>query len=347
MYKLEIFTDQMKYADSALIPDQTVELDFLTFEAFTVLSRPVNCKKGYFIHLTDGGALVCDGIVSDVQPATGTVTISVRPLQAVFDCEVYRSQITDVVSWIEQQITDQFIENQDDLQNRPVAIHKAVRAVYPIADTGTGDTINRLEVMTAALIAYGIVCLCWLDMEAMMIAVEICQPSDEITLEADKANVLDKTVTLGDSYGAANKMVVRRKVTNQETGEISYSGQSFYYLHPDGTIDQNNTDRITPVFWKLKDLDDSDTWDQEALEAAVEELTPQQYDNEIILLYAAEDNLVYPATIPIGTKAKIYLEGTVYKSILTGRILKSGTIELTFGQVRSMLTKKLIMERRR
>ena len=135
--------------------------------------------------------------------------------------------------------------------------------------------------------------------------------------------------------------------TNQETGEISHSGQSVYYLHPDGSIDQNNTDRITPVFWKLKDLDDSDTWDQEALEAAVEELTPQQYDNEIILLYAAEDNLVYPATIPIGTKAKIYLEGNVYKSILTGRILKSGTIELTFGQVRSMLTKKLIMERRR
>lgn len=346
MYNLEIFTDQMEYADAALIQEQEVELDYLTFDAFTILSTPVECKKGYYVHLTNGGSLVCDGIVSDVQPGTGTVSISVRPLQAVFDCEVFATPIQDVVSWLEQQIKAQFIENADALQTRPVAIHKAVRAVYPITDTGTGDTINLLDVMAAALTTYGIACLCWLDMETMMIAVEIHQPDEIVVLEADKANVLEKTVTLGDSYGAANKMVIRRRVEDSETGQVSYPDEAVYYLHPDGTVDGVDNNRITPVFWKLKNLDDGDSWDQEALAAATEELTPQQYDNEIILVYAEEDNLVYPATIPIGTKAVIYLNGVAYQSILTGRTMKAGTIKLTFGRVRLELTKKLIMERR-
>ena len=100
MYKLEIFTDQMEFADAALIAEQTVDLDFLTFDAFTLISTPVRCQKGYFVHVTSGGSLVCDGVVSDVQPGTGTVDISVRPLQAMFDCEVFTTPIDDVVTWL-------------------------------------------------------------------------------------------------------------------------------------------------------------------------------------------------------------------------------------------------------
>ena len=54
MYKLEIFTDQMDFADAALIQEQTVELDYLTFDAFTLEATPVCCRKGYFVHVTRG-----------------------------------------------------------------------------------------------------------------------------------------------------------------------------------------------------------------------------------------------------------------------------------------------------
>lgn len=345
MYKLEIFTDQMKFSDAALIQDQTVELDYLTFDAFTLLSTPVRCRKGYFVHVTCGGSLVCDGVVSDVQPGDGTVSISIRPLQAMFDCEVFMTPIQDVAAWLAQQITQQFVDNADVLQNRPVVVNQSARAAYPLA-TEDKDTVKLLDVMASALTTYGIVCDCRLDMAALKVAVNIYRPEGSRTLEANLPNVLGKSVTLGDSYGAANKMIVRRQVANAETGEVTYPEERVFYLHPDGTVDEKDSDRVTPVFWLMKTIEDSEDWEQEALEEAVKELSPQQYDNEIILQYAQQDALARPAEIPIGARTTIIVDGTTYQSILTGKTLGTGTIKLTFGQVRAELTKRLILERR-
>ena len=345
MYKLEIFTDKMEFSDAALIPEQTIELDYLTFDAFTLLSTPVNCQKGYFAHITSGSNLVCDGVVSDVQPGKGTMEISLRPLQAVFDCEVFGSPVSDAASWMEQQITEQFVNNEDVLQNRPIIVDQTVRTVYPLT-MGDKDTVKLLDVMATALTTYGIICDCAIDMAALKILVKIYQQPEEITLEAGLQNVLEKSVTLGDSYGAANKMIVRRSVTDQDSGEVTYPEQKIFYLHTNGTVDENNTDRIIPVFWVLKNLQDSDTWEQEALDTAIEGLTPQQYDNEIILKYSAQDQLISPGEIPIGTRALIYVDGVAYQSILTGKVIGAGTVELIFGQVRAALTKRLVLERR-
>lgn len=346
MYKLEIFTDQMDFADAALIQEQTVELDYLTFDAFTLEATPVCCRKGYFVHVTRGGSLVCDGVVSDVQPGDGTVSISVRPLQAMFDCEVFTTEIQDVAAWLAEQITQQFVSNVDTLQNRPVVVNRNARAAYPLA-TDDKDTMKLLDVMASALTTYGVVCDCRLDMEALKVAVEIYQPEESRTLEADLPNVLDRSVTLGDSYGAANKMIVRRQVTNQETGEVTHPEEKAFYLHPDGAVDENDADRITPVFWVMKTIEDGEDWEQEALAEAVKELSPQLYDNEIILQYAEQDALARPMEILIGARTKIIVDGTAYQSILTGKTLETGTVKLTFGQVRAELTKRLILERRR
>ncbi|MDY5007925.1 hypothetical protein [Candidatus Allofournierella merdipullorum] len=345
MYKLEIFTDQMKFSDASMVQEQTVDLDYLTFDAFTLVSTPVRCRKGYFVHVTSGGSLVCDGVVSDVQPGDGTVSISIRPLQAMFDCEVFTTTIQDVATWLGDQIAQQFVNNVDALQNRPVAVRKKTRDVYPLT-TEDKDTVKLLDVMASALTTYGIVCDCRLDMETLVVDVNIYRPEGSRTLEADLSNVLDKSVTLGDSYGAANKMVVRRQVTNEETGEVTYPEEKAFYLHPDGTVDEKDDDRVTPVFWLMKTIEDAEDWEQKALEEAVQELSPQQYDNEIILQYSEKDALARPAEMPIGARASIIVDGTTYQSILTGKTLETGTIKLVFGQVRAELTKRLILERR-
>lgn len=127
MYKLELFTEQMKNAGAAIIDAPTIDLDYITFDAFSVTSPAVPCKKGYFAHITNGRQLVADCIVSDVQPGVGTVEISMRPLQALFDVDVFASTITDVGSWLAQQITEQFVSNADTLQNRPVTVASTVR----------------------------------------------------------------------------------------------------------------------------------------------------------------------------------------------------------------------------
>lgn len=346
MYKLELFTEQMESASAAIIDTPTIDLDYLTFGAFSLTAPLISCKKGYFAHITNGNALVADCIVSDVQPGTGTVQISVRPLQALFDVEVFASPITDVATWLTQQITEQFVSNADTLQNRPVTVASTVRTAYPLTE-GNSETLVLTDIMAQALTTYGIFVDCYLDMKNKQIVVQIVPPGAAITLESGLSNVLDKEVTLGDSYGSTNKMVIRKQVTDEETGAVTYPDQVIYYLHPDGTVDATDSNRITPVFWTLANLADSDTWDQDAQDKAVETLTPEQYDNEIVLQYRAGDNLVQPEDIQIGTTATIMVDGTAYTSILTGRSLDAGTVTLTFGAVRVDLTKQLLLQRRK
>ena len=289
---------------------------------------------------------VADCIVSDVQPGTGTVQISVRPLQALFDVEVFASPITDVAAWLTQQITEQFVSNADTLQNRPVTVASTVRTAYPLTE-GDSETLVLTDIMAQALTTYGIFVDCYLDMKNKRVAVQIVPPGVSITLESGLPNVLDKEMTLGDSYGSTNKIVIRKQVTDEETGAVTYPDQVIYYLHPDGTVDTTDSNRITPVFWTLANLADSDTWDQDAQDKAVETLTPEQYDNEIILQYRAGDNLVRPEDIQIGTTATIMVDGTAYTSILTGRSIDAGTVTITFGAVRVDLTKQLLLQRRK
>ena len=165
-------------------------------------------------------------------------------------------------------------------------------------------------------------------------------------LEADLPNVLEREITLGDSYGSKNKYILRRTSTDQETGTVTVLEEKSYYLHPDGSVDDQNVDRITPVFWTLGKLENSETWDADALAQAVEALTPEQYDNEIRLTLRRDDKLVTPETLPIGTEATIYIGGQAYRSLLTGREWDGDTHCLVFGKVRVDLTKKLILQRR-
>lgn len=346
MYKLELFTEQMTFADAVEIDTPTIDLDYLTFNAFSVTAPTVSCQKGYFAHITQDSTTVADCIVSDVQPGTGTVSISMRPLQALFDVDVFASPIPDAASWLLQQIQAQFVSNEDTLQNRPVSIANTVRAVYPLTVAEDEDTLNLIDIMAQALTTYGIYVDAHLDFKTKQIVVKIVPPAAQRTFEADLDNVLDKSITLGDSYGSANKMVIRKRVTNQETEEVTYPSQTVFYLHPDGTVDTTDDNRITPVFWTLATLDDSETWDQDALDQAVETLSPQQYDNEITLQYRTEDALVNPEQAQIGTPCTIYTGGLAYTSILTGRSVGPGTVTLTFGAVRISLTKKLILQRR-
>lgn len=345
MYKLELFNEQLSFADATEIDTPAIDLDYLTFGAFQLTVPEVSCKKGYFAHITEGSALVADCIVSDVQPGVGTVSLSLRPLQALFDVEVFTSPIPDAAAWLLDQIQQQFVSNADTLQNRPVQISSTVRTAYPLT-VGTDETLNLIDIMAQALTTYGIYLDAYLDMRSMQIVVQIVPPAAAITLEADLDNVLEKSITLGDSYGSANKMIIRKAVTDSETQETTYPSQTSFYLHPDGTVDATDDNRIKPVFWKLANLGDSETWDQDALDQAVQELTPEQYDNEIELTYRTGDALVQPESIQIGTPATIYTGGLAYSSILTGITLGAGTIKLTFGAVRVALTKQLILQRR-
>lgn len=340
MYKFEIFDDQMAYASVAMISqNQAIEQDHLAYDAYTVtVPKSIPCKKGWYTHITDGATVMADGIVSDVQPGDGTMSISIRPLAALFDAEIYESSaIADCISWLAAAIDAQFVSNPDTAQNRPVVLHQTLsRAALPLSiEPGV---VNLLSIIKRALTTHRVVVDCRLDLSLRKVVVAIYQEITELTLEADLPNVINSPkITLGGSYGAANKAILR-----QVDAEGNLLNTYTYYLHTDGSVSDVDTDRVTPVFWVIQDIG------QDEVPAAVAGglLGPKQYDNEIILTYRTGDRIARPMELPIGARVVVWYEGQPYISLLTGRTIHAGKVDLMLGQVRMALTKRLILERR-
>lgn len=350
MYKAEFFAQDFTFAAAYLLDeaDTVLTLDYLTMDKCS-LDLPVRktpVKKGDFCRVSRvGGTVLADFTVADCSCEESDCTVSLRPLQAVLDVDVYNDGIPDCAAWLAQQIRTYLIANSDAAQNRALVLENTV----PAADrplTLDGDTANLLDVLATALTAYRLVLDAQLDLANKCIRLTLGQATTSAVLEADLPNVLEREITLGDSYGSKNKYILRRTSTDQETGTVTVLEEKSYYLHPDGSVDDQNVDRITPVFWTLGKLENSETWDADALAQAVEALTPEQYDNEIRLTLRRDDKLVTPETLPIGTEATIYIGGQAYRSLLTGREWDGDTHCLVFGKVRVDLTKKLILQRR-
>ena len=353
MYKVEIFSDQFVYKSMAMVDEYTttIEQDFLTYDSNTIQTPLIDCEKGDLVHITDqDNNYVADGIIGDVQPSDKAQEITIRPLNALFDTEVFYTAVTDCITWLATNIDSAFMSNTDTLQNRPITLtYTASAEALPLTGFNLHETVNILSVMISAMKTYGVVVASRLDLPNKRFTVDIYQQTATKVLEASLDNVLQKSVTIGDNYGSTNKAVIRKiRVVDDVTTVL---GQTEFYLHTDGTINATDGNRIVPVFWEIEslELDDDMTeteWQAKALSRAKEILTPAKYDNEIVLQYDRDDLLARPADILIGTATTIYLDGTAYASILTGKRIEGQKITLIFGVTRTELTKQLSIKQR-
>lgn len=365
MYRLEIFTDQMEYASATVVSkSQNIDLDYLAYDAFSIETQLIEAKKGYFVHITQDNEFVADGIISDVRPDKKTQKISIRPIQALFDSEIFYDPISSSIQWLADTITSYYITNTDAPQNRPIDLTFTLSAdscslIENFKDVG--DTVNLLSVIETALKTYSVVVDTWIDMSDLRIKVNIYQQTETKELEADLENVLESDVTLGDSYGSINKALVRKydyvETTSggETTKEVRVLGDFEYYRLSDDSIvlstdTYDQSLRIFPVFWdlilieKTSEMTDAE-WLEEALSQATEVLTPETYDQEIVLKYHKDDKLVRPMDIKIGSIITVHLKGETYTSILAAKRIEGNTVTLTLGAVRTELTKKLSMDR--
>lgn len=349
MYNLEVFTDQFEYVDFDFIDErQPLDMDYLAYNAYTVTTKMMDAKKGYFVRITRDNVHVASGYIADVQPGKTTQEISIKPLQSLFDVEVFYTPVSDCITWLATNIQAALMNNADTLQNRPITLtYTASADALPLTGFNLHKTVNILSVIISALKTYGVVCTMSLDVTNKRIVVDIAQQTATQTIEANLENVLQSSVTLGDSYGSTNKLIIRK--TDKDSGENL--GETIFYLHNDGTINTTDTNRIYPVFWELETLDTEDDqtaaqWLEKATARAKEVLEPAKYDNEIVLMYDVDDQIVHPADAQIGTDTTIYLDGLTYASILTGKKIEGQKITLTYGVVRQDLTKKLAIRQR-
>lgn len=332
MYRIEFFSQQIEFiGGSPLIGDVDIVQDHMTFEAFSVMiPKSVGQKKGDLCRITSTQHIM-DGIVSDVQPEAGAVTVSVRPLQALFDQDFFWTGAqADAASWMAQTLRALYIDNEDTAALLPLTITKSVTGGYVDFD---GDTVNVLDYIAELLLQQTIAVDCRMDTAGKSIDVTILRRGTGVTIQADLENVLEREITIGDKYGAANAAVVADKDTGETIG--------MWFLHPDGSIDKTDEDRITPVKYATLYATSDD-----AAEKAEQALRREESDIEIVLTYRKGDMIVQPLTLLQGTRASIYVGGTVYRAVLTGRELIGETVRLTFGAIRTELTKKLIIEGR-
>jgi hypothetical protein len=331
---------------------QSIDLDYLTYSPYTVRCKEIEAQKGFFTHITDeDNNTIADGIIADIKPEQKTQTITIRPLNALFDAAVFYTPVSDAISWLASNIQQAFMTNSDTYQNRPINLTYTVASEQlPLTGFNLHETINILSVMISALKTYGVVVESTLDLVNKRIRVNIFRQEATKTILADLENLISSQVTIGDPFGSTNKATLRKIQVNDDES-TTVLGDFNFYLHPDGSIDQSNTNRIQPVFWEMETLQlEDDMTDAQWLAAATarakEILEPAKFDNEIILRYQQADKLVYPLELPIGAQCEIHLKGEIYASLLTGKALEGKTVTLYFGVVRTDLTKQLSIKNR-
>lgn len=339
LFKCEVFSRDYTFRSFAPIESPEIQFDYLTVEKTTLRAVKIDAKKGDFISVTDqNGTVAYQGIVDDVETDKTGVTISAQPLMSLFDIDVHfdRTTSSKIEQFIAGIITDNFISSGDTMQN--ISGMTVETTSETTGSLNLKDNIHSFyEIITKSLTAYGIAINMAFDPQNKAITVTVGKVSGNAVIEANLQAIVDKNIIIGDSSGQLNKVTIYNKA--DETQNVTY------YLHPNGKVDTNNSDRITPVFFAAQFLETDVDFDTAAYQKAYEALTPQQYDN-MIELTARNDCGVLDTSMAIGTEVLVIDGDSSYKSILTGYTRSQDITKMTFGVVRADLTKILILERR-
>lgn len=343
LYKTEIFDRAYRYKDMALSSELEIQSDYLTLENTSIKLPMLAANKGDFVHITDfWGRVVHQGIILDTASGGGMSTLKVAPLLSLLDVQVqYDRSIFDLLpleNCIAQIIRDTYIQNKDSLQNI-----KGLTVEVKTSTEGTKLDIRSnihafWDIITKALTLHDIVVQAQLMPQEKALHITVGRIEEMSVLEADLGNCLSQNFVLTDEYGTLNKMTFVNKDKPSETAT--------YYLHPDGSINQSNTDRIIPVFFWAEYVQGAENFAKEAYSRAYEQMAPEKYQQCIELSFREGDKMVEPGALGIGHKVEIHHNNRIFLSVLTGYRQSGGIVTLTFGCIRLELTKKLILARR-
>lgn len=341
--KVEIYDRDFAYKSHASIDYPSTSFDYLALEKSSVEIPIIDVDQGDFVHITDMmGNIVYQGIAASPERSKGTITLGVKPLLSLFDITVSFDR-TDLSSnsletFLRNIIAARYVYNADTLERVNMNVTTTSHTLNVALNLK--DNVHSLwDIATSSLTGYGVLISAVLDPQNGVINVTIGTSGTATkTLESDLSNCIEPTFTIGDDYGALNKIFLIDK-TNE-------SNVVTYYLHTDGTIDVVNIDRITPVFATVEYIETSSDFATEAHARAIEALTPQTYDNCITATFRHDDKLVAVDDFVIGQITEIRHDGAAYTSILTAYDDSEVTKKLTFGYVRTDLTKKLKIQRR-
>lgn len=352
-YNVEIFDRSFTLRSHTNVNDIDFTEDYLSPEDNELIIPTLTARVGDYIRITSED-IEYFGIISGVtSEENGLLEIKYKPFLSLFDTDcLFNTDLQGGSTSLEQMlanlITSMFITNTDTSMNVPGL---SVVATSTTSDWGynlKSDTenmhhciINMLEVLIIrAMEQYRVRIKVVPDIQNKTITLRIGRNTAAArTVEAELPNIVNKHIVIKETNNDVNKLVVY----NTE----GYSSTRTYYLHPSGSYDMTNTNRIMPVVQEIRGTAPerngdtiTRTFAKMADSEAADVFGSIEYNNLIELEMLNDDSLVRPEDMEIGQVVNVLSEGTSYNSILTGRKVGQ-TTTLIFGTVRLDLTKRL------
>ena len=344
VYNLEIFSPDFVLKDHTTVGKVDFVDDFLyPEETYIPVASGTNVATGDYVRMGD----ICGVVTSLENGETWGIEIRIKPFTSLLSFPMMFDTDWQGVGTLEdriaQIITDTLISNADTEQN-VTGLSVSVTS----STTGWGFNLKALTegthkliinfydtVLVRALKEYGISVQCAVDFSAHTIAYTIGKVSGVNTVEADLANVIRKSIAVDQREYTINKLVM------YDTDTLTDSRT--YYLHPDGTFDTTDANRVTPVVFDVEAVYSDSDLDTAAASRAREVFGDSKIENLIEIEVMRNDQMVDVENAQIGQEYVIMSGGKTYRSIVTGKKLGQ-TATLILGAVRLELEK--VMYRR-
>ena len=346
-YNVEIFDRKFNLVQHYNIDSIEYEFDYLSLgENNALIPFNANVKRGFYIRINNP-VYEYFGVITSIEinnAFEGFSDIRFKPFLSVFDTNIVfdTSVQSDQIS-LEQLIIDSikayFVDTVDDEQIiTGLSIEKLTDTLdWTLMFDNTGEGIINLlkNLIQPALVRHRVALYITPNFTSKTITIKVgVKDSVDFVIEAELPNVLAKNVILNQTTKEVNKLYVYN--------EADFNDSAVYYLHPDGTFDTVNDDRMTPVVFDVRTVSVSEgkTFEESALEAANNTFGDIFAANLIEIKVLNDDLLIGADSMEIGQMVSVMLNGAVYESVLTG-FKRNSCTELTFGTIRMDLTKIL------
>ena len=269
-YEVEIFDRHFIYRSNLLM--EPSDFDY-NYDALTVEKSSFSIKKGMVtirefaesgcegdnsISCSDYIRIITDereyaGIITEIEEDRSLYKITYSSIYKLLDHEILIPaddiKSTTIEGFIKQLITDEFINATDEFQiieGLSVMSTSATKGTFDFNDTDSIYVVINLltDLIYPAFREYLIYTNVSVDFASKSVDVTIGEiKKDEITIESDLPNIIDKNVTIRKASDEKNKM------TLYDTADYTLAPYN-YYLHPsDYSFDQINDreDRFYPV----------------------------------------------------------------------------------------------------
>lgn len=350
-YNVEVFDRAFNLLDHTNVSEVTWSVDYLSPTKNTITILNCNVHKGDYIRVHDRDSEFFGIITAVKSQSEKLMSVECASFLSVFDMDVLfdtdlQNGTSSLETVLKNLITAMFVSNSDTLQRIPGLSVETTSTTTGWGFNLKSDTENMHHcivnfynsLIVRALEKYGVVVTVTPDVQNKAIVLSIGKIADNSRIiETNLPNIVEKNVVIMETEKDVNKLVVYNTA--------NYTSSRSYYLHPDGSYNTTNSNRITPVVQEIKavSVEEGSTFANAADSEAVNTFGDLGYNNLIELTVANDDTLVKPYELEIGQEVHILSKGSEYKTILTGKTVSDRT-QLTFGTVRIDLTK--IIKRR-